>query len=134
MGIFRQVLRPRGPLDKEAEIEGPALEGLVAQHLRTWVLAQKDNYQFSFWRTHTKLEVDFVIYGPKGFWAIEVKRGLDVSPSDVKALSIFQEEYPEATSFLLYRGKMKQKIHNILCIPVEEFLQNLHPEKSLLNF
>lgn len=131
VGIFR-ALRPRGPLDKETEIEGAALEGLVAQHLRTWVFAQKENYQFSFWRTHTKLEVDFVIYGPEGFWAIEVKRASEISASDVKTLCIFKEEYPEATCFLLYKGKMKQKIRNILCIPVEEFLKNLYPEKPLL--
>lgn len=33
VGVFRE-LRPQGPLDREAELEGPALEGLVAQHLR----------------------------------------------------------------------------------------------------
>ena len=32
-GVFRS-LRPLGPLDRRAEMEGPALEGLVAQHLR----------------------------------------------------------------------------------------------------
>ena len=32
-GVFRS-LRPKGPLDRPAELEGPALEGLVAQHLR----------------------------------------------------------------------------------------------------
>jgi predicted AAA+ superfamily ATPase len=35
-GVFRS-LRPRGPLDRPAEIEGAALEGLVAQHLRAWI-------------------------------------------------------------------------------------------------
>jgi hypothetical protein len=34
-GVFRS-LRPRGPLDRREEIEGAALEGLVAQHLRAW--------------------------------------------------------------------------------------------------
>ena len=32
-GVFRS-LRPRGPLDSAVEIDGHALEGLVAQHLR----------------------------------------------------------------------------------------------------
>ena len=85
-----------------------------------------------FWRTQTKLEVDFVVYGPAGFWAIEIKRALDVSPSDFKSLTAFKEEYPEATCVLLYSGKAKQKVKDILCIPVEEFLRNLHPEKLLL--
>ncbi|MBI5345743.1 MAG: ATP-binding protein [Chlamydiae bacterium] len=131
VGVFRS-LRPRGPLDKEAELEGPALEGLVAQHLRSWVLAQKESYQLSFWRTKTQLEVDFVIYGPEGFWAIEVKRSTEVFGADVKSLSIFKKEYPEASCFLLYGGKTRQKINDILCIPIEEFLKNLHPEKGLV--
>lgn len=129
VGIFR-ALRPRGPLDKEAELEGPALEGLVAQHLRSWVFAQRENYQLSFWRTQTKLEVDFIIYGPDGFWAIEVKRSAEISISDTKSLRAFKEEYPEAICLLLYGGKIKQKIGDVLCMPVEEFLKNLHPEKS----
>jgi len=32
-GVFRS-LRPTGPLDRPQEVEGAALEGLVAQHLR----------------------------------------------------------------------------------------------------
>ena len=34
-GVFRS-LRPKGPLDRPEEMEGQALEGLVAQHLRAW--------------------------------------------------------------------------------------------------
>lgn len=130
VGIFRE-LRPRGPMDKEAEFEGPALEGLVAQHLRTWVLSQKETHKLYFWRTQSKLEIDFIVYGPKGFWAIEVKRNGDVSKNDVKALTIFQKEYPEATCILLYGGKMKQTIHGILCLPIEEFLRELEIDKPL---
>lgn len=35
-GVYRS-LRPAGPLDRSEEIEGMALEGLIAQHLRAWV-------------------------------------------------------------------------------------------------
>jgi len=131
VGIFRE-LRPRGPLDKEAEIEGPALEGLVAQHLRAWVFSQKETHRLYFWRTRTKLEVDFVVYGPRGFWGLEVKRSANISPNDVKSLLAFQDEYPEATCVLLYGGKTRQKIRGILCIPVEEFLRGLEPGQTLL--
>src|SRR5690606_13095515 len=95
VGVFR-ALRPRGILDVESEMEGSALEGLMAQHLRTWAQNQKEKHSLSFWHTATNLEVDFVIYGPRGFWAIEVKRSMNLSPDDVKGLAAFQEEYPEA--------------------------------------
>ncbi len=35
-GVYRS-LRPKGPLDRPEMIEGSALEGLVAQHLRAWI-------------------------------------------------------------------------------------------------
>ncbi len=132
VGVFRE-LRPKGPLDKEAELEGPALEGLVAQHLRAWVFSQRQTHHLYFWRTRTKIEIDFIIYGPTGFWAIEVKRNSRISIHDVKSLKIFQEEYPEATCFLLHGGKERQKIRGILCVPIEEFLKGLQPDKLLFD-
>ena len=112
VGIFR-ALRPRGILDVESEMEGNALEGLVAQHLRTWTLNQKEKHSLSFWHTATQLEVDFIIYGPRGFWAIEVKRSAELSPSDVKGLAAFQEEYPEAKCLIVNMGKRKAKLSRL---------------------
>lgn len=124
VGIFR-ALRPRGILDLESEMEGAALEGLIAQHLRSWVLGQKEKHSLSFWHTATKLEVDFVIYGPRGFWAIEVKRSPNLSPDDVRGLSAFQEEYPEAKCLIVNMGKRKENYRGFPVIPAEDFLRQL---------
>lgn len=131
-GVFRH-LSHQGPLDKPEETSGAALEGLVMQHLRAWNDYQNSPYQLSYWRTRSGVEVDFIIYGPKGFWALEVKNGKNISPNDLKGLKIFKEDHPEATSILLYRGHEKLKRDGILCIPVEEFLKQLHPENLLLS-
>ncbi len=130
VGVY-QVLRPRGILDSVQEIGGLALEGLVAQHLRAWVLAQRDAYSFCFWRTQTKLEVDFVIYGPKGFWAIEVKRSCNIGPDDIKGLLAFQEEYPEAKCYVIAPVKRKESYKGFPVLPIEEFLLNIIPENPL---
>ena len=114
-GIYR-ILRPQGILDSSQEIEGLALEGLVAQHLRNWVLAQNQPHSLSFWRTQTKLEVDFIIYGPKGFWAIEVKRSPNLGPDDVRSLLAFKEEYPEAHVYSSPRKK-KRNLSRFSCHP-----------------
>lgn len=132
VGIFRS-LRPRGPLDSEAEIEGIALESLVAQHLYSWVQAQSENHQFCFWRTRTGLEVDFIIYGPSGFWAFEVKRSAQLSPKDIHGLRSFQEEYPEAKCAVLYGGSIRIVYQNFECIPIQEFLLQIHPQKALMS-
>jgi len=123
-GVYR-ALRPKGILDNESEMEGVALEGLVAQHLRSWVMAQRENHSLSFWRTQTKLEVDFIVYGPSGFWAIEVKRSGNLKPDDVKGLHAFKEEYPEVQCVLLNGSKRREVYRNISVMPAEDFLRQL---------
>jgi uncharacterized protein len=130
VGVYR-ILRPRGILDNTVEIEGLALEGLVAQHLRTWVLSQAEPHNLSFWRTQTQLEVDFVIYGPRGFWAIEVKRSPNLGPDDVRALSAFKEEYPEANCFIVTQCKREDVFRGFAVIPIEKFLLNISPENLI---
>lgn len=122
-GVF-QALRPRGPLDKPEEILGAALEGLVAQHLKAWIDEQQEPYNLNFWRTRGGSEVDFVIYGEKKFWAIEVKNSAVVSRGDLSGLKAFGEDYREAELFLLYRGTRRLMQDNILCVPVDEFLRS----------
>ncbi len=72
-GVFRS-LRPRGPFDRPEEIDGQALEGLVAQHLRAWIAYSRFDVDLVFWRTRAGTEVDFVVYGDTGLQAFEVKR------------------------------------------------------------
>lgn len=132
-GVFR-VLRPKGVLDRPEEIEGLALEGLVAQHLVAWRDYSKDKNEISFWRTRSGLEVDFIIYGPNCFWAIEVKNSGRVFPNDVKSLEAFLADYPMAKAMLLYRGNERLMLKNVLCVPVEQFLLNLFPDKPLFSF
>ncbi len=132
VGIYK-VLRPQGILDSSQEIEGLALESLVAQHLRSWVLAQREPHSFSFWRTQSKLEVDFIIYGPRGFWAIEVKRSNNLGPDDIRGLAAFQEEYPEAQCFILTPSKRRENYRGFPILPLEEFLLNLSPDRLLLS-
>jgi predicted AAA+ superfamily ATPase len=130
-GVFRS-LRPRGPLDRTEEIEGAALEGLVAQHLRAWIAYSGTATQLSFWRTRSGVEVDFVVYGEDGFWALQVQNSADVRPRDLQALRTFLDDYPEATAVLLYRGQDRLLIDRIWCLPVEEFLRTLRPGRGLV--
>ncbi|MEX1184770.1 MAG: DUF4143 domain-containing protein, partial [Gemmatimonadota bacterium] len=87
-GVFHS-LRPRGPLDRPGEIDGAALEGLVAQHLRAWCAYTRGSNELSYWRTRSWVEVDFIVYGEAGFWAIEVKNAAKVRPQDLRPLRSF---------------------------------------------
>jgi uncharacterized protein len=129
-GVFRS-LRPRGPLDRPDEIDGAALEGLVAQHLRAWMAYRQADAELFFWRTRSGVEVDFVIYGAAGFWAIEVKNTDRIRPEDLRGLAAFGEDYPQAELILLYRGGRRERRGRTWILPVERFLESLHPARKL---
>jgi predicted AAA+ superfamily ATPase len=129
-GVFRAA-RPAGPLDRPDEIAGAALEGLVAQHLRAWIDYRGGGATLHYWRTKSGNEVDFVVYGRQGIWAIEVKNARRVQRSDLRGLRAFVEDYPSAKPGLLYRGRERLRIDGVPCVPVEEFLSALHPERPM---
>ena len=128
-GVFR-TLRPKGPLDRPEEITGAALEGLVAQHLRAWIAYQNDPFELYYWRSKGGVEVDFVLYGEKEIYAIEVKNTSSVRPQDLKSLLEFKSDYPASKAILLYRGTEQLLKHGIWCIPCQTFLANLVPGKA----
>ncbi len=129
-GVFRSV-RPQGPFDRPAEIDGQALEGLVAQHLRAWCAYRGQNDRLFFWRTRAGVEVDFVVYGSSGISALEVKNTQRIRSEDVAPLRSFWEDYPEAKVALLYRGSQRLEIGGIPCLPCEDFLKAIKPEALL---
>ena len=126
-GIFR-ANRPRGPLDSAAELTGIALEGLVAQHLRAWCDYTKSTHQLHYWHTRTGAEVDFVVYGELGLFAVEVKNSNRIRPEDLRGLKAFAEDYPQSQRYFLYRGEERLLIDGVLCLPCDEFLRALRPD------
>lgn len=123
-GVYRAI-RPKGPLDAPEEMHGIALETLVAQHLRAWLDYSEQEGRLYFWQTKSGLEVDFIIYGEIGFYALEVKNSTQIRSNDCRGLLEFKKDYPQARLLLLYRGKELLKKGDILCYPVEEFLLQL---------
>jgi len=121
-GLYRR-LRQRGPLDLESEISGPALEGLVGQHLRAYSDFALPETKLFYWRSMAGNEVDMVLYGGKTFTAIEVKNAKVLRPTDYNGLISFGDDYPEATLMLLYRGSVPMIHKRISVIPVELFLK-----------
>lgn len=120
-GLFRAV-RPTGPLDVPAEIDGAGLETLVLQHLRAIISWRNSNGVISYWRTSTGLEVDFVVYAADAFAAIEVKRKRNIASHDLNGMRAFGDEYPEAARIILYGGDHKETINGIQLIPIAQAL------------
>lgn len=129
-GVFR-TLRPKSILDIPEEIGGATLEGIVAQHLWAWKDYTREKHELFFWRTRAGAEVDFIVYGPWGIWAIEVKNGKNVTTGDLRGLESFLEDYPMAKAFLLYQGQEPLKIKNVTCVPCDTFFRSLMPNQPI---
>lgn len=129
-GVYKS-LRPKGPLDSPHEINGAMLEGLVLQHLMAWNEYRDNSFDIFFWRSKGGAEVDFILYGDEGLYAIEVKNSNRIRPGELRSLIEFRKDYPISKTMLLYRGHERLLINNVLCVPCEEFLKRLRPESSL---
>ena len=123
-GVFR-IIRPKGLLDSPEEIDGSALETLFLQSLQAVNDYFNLSYKIYFWRTQSGNEVDFVLYGPKGLYAFEIKRSAKINSSSLKGLKSFLQDYPQAQAYIVYLGKNKEYHDNITAIPFEEALKVL---------
>ena len=122
-GLFR-VLRPVGPLEANGETLGPALETLVLQELLALNSYLRKRYQISYWRSPSNVEVDFILYGEKVFFAIEVTAANRVREEDIAGLKAFRKEYPKATAFLLYGGAERYYEDKIHFTPAADFFRD----------
>lgn len=124
VGVYR-ALRPRGPLDRDEEIEGAALETLLLQELRAHNDSRALGYDITTWRTRQGDEVDFVLYGPRGLHAVEVKRSARVRGEDTRGLRLFGADYPEARRWLFYGGDRAYIDDGVEILPFGEGLARL---------
>ena len=131
-GVYRS-LRPLLPLDKQEEVDGAALETLFLQSVRAINDYLVLDYKIYFWRTVNGQEVDFVLYGPKGLLAFEIKRTANVTPKMFRALRSFSEDYPEAKLYMLYLGDHIEYYDTLTALPFEQALLQLPKLLQLQN-
>lgn len=123
-GVYRAV-RPMGPLDTPEEADGAGLETLVLQELRALNDALGLEYEIFYWRTSDGTEVDFVLYGPRGLLAFEVKRSGRYKRGDLTGLRALKTDYPSAQCFLLYGGESVRQESGVAVLPVQQCLPRL---------
>jgi len=122
-GLFR-ALRPVGPLEAHGETTGPALETLVLQELIALNAYLRKRYSIHYWRSAHNAEVDFILYGEKAFFAIEVTGASRIREGDVAGLKAFLKEYPDAGAFLLYAGNETYYEDKTRFIPLADFFRD----------
>jgi predicted AAA+ superfamily ATPase len=123
-GVYRTI-RPMGPLDSPEEAEGPGLETLCLQELRALNDAMGLEYEIFYWRTSDGTEVDFVLYGPRGLIALEVKRSSRYGRGDLSGLRALKADFPMAQCYLLYGGEQPRQENGVQVLPIKQCLPRL---------
>lgn len=123
-GVYRTV-RQTGFLDSTQEAEGITLETLFFQSLQAINDYYGLGYTIYFWRTLAGNEVDFVLYGPRGLHAFEIKRSSAVTTDALKGLRSFQKDYPEAKTYLINTSSLREYHGSMQVIPIEQALLDL---------
>jgi predicted AAA+ superfamily ATPase len=113
------------------DLKGPEVGHLLEQYIFLELLAYKElnerDFDITYWRTSTGLEVDFVL--GRGEAALEIKLSRNVVPSDIRGLIEFAGDYNPAYSAVVCLEPRPRKItvkgKDILILPVEDFLKSL---------
>ena len=100
---------------------------------QAWISYSQSSCRLYYWKTKAGTEIDFVIYGKEGFWAIEVKNARNIRKNDLRPLKTFHLDYPECNPLFVYRGDEQLLIDNILCVPCETFLKSIKPNQPFIS-
>lgn len=112
---------------------GKALEHLIWRELESYISYNRIEATVSYWRTQTKIEVDFIIArNPKTpEIAIEVKGKDLLSNRDLKGLELFAEEFPAVRKILITLETTKRIRQGIEYWPAKEFLAALWEDQII---
>jgi uncharacterized protein len=127
VGVVNGIIR-REITELKGMAAGNALEHYILMELIAYRGLNDLDYEITFWRTRTGLEVDFIL--GKAEVAIEVKISEHPRLSDLHGLVAFQEEYTSKKAYTVCMVPRKRKLQinesqSIDLLPVETFLKML---------
>ena len=112
---------------------GAAFEHFILMELVAYRGIQEKDFEISYWRTKTGLEVDFIL--GRGEIAIEVKISTIVRQPVLKGLEAFMEEHHPKHAIVVSQDLARRHIeteHGIIeVIPWKEFLDELWDNRFL---
>lgn len=122
IGIANQLVK-RGRIEFGSESFGKAFEHFIYLELYAHSKYTDLNYQISYWRTTTQIEVDFIL-GDHDV-AIEVKSTDMVNKRHIKGLQSFAEEYSVKRLIIVSNDPYPRQIENVSVLPWRIFLDQL---------
>lgn len=122
VGIANYLVK-RGRIEFGGEAFGKAFEHFVYQEIYAHSKYSDLNYQISYWRTTSQIEVDFILGDHEV--AIEVKSTDMVNNRHIKGLKSFAEEYSVKRLIVVSNDPYPRQIENVTILPWKMFLDQL---------
>jgi predicted AAA+ superfamily ATPase len=122
VGITNQLLN-RPKIEFRTELFGNAFESFIFQELMAHRHYSGKEYQISYWRTASQLEVDFILGIHEV--AIEVKSSNKISSKHLGGIRAFRTEYNVKRSIIVCTENLPRILDEIEILPWELFLERL---------
>ena len=122
VGIANYLLK-RGPIVTGNESFGHAFEHFIYHEIYSHSHYSDLNYQVSYWRTASQIEVDFILGDHEV--AVEVKSTEMANPRHLHGLKSFAEEYNVKKLILVSNDPSPRKVGKIMIMPWKFFLDQL---------
>lgn len=98
VGIVNHVAR-RGAVEPGSALWGKAFENWVHHELRAYSAYREKDWELSYWRLSSGVEVDFVINDMEA--ALEAKGGARIGPDHLKGLRELRKDHPRVKKLVL---------------------------------
>jgi predicted AAA+ superfamily ATPase len=121
VGVANTLLK-RSEIVPGSETYGRALEHMIFLELRAWLDYTRSDLPLTYWRSRSRIEVDFVI-GDR--IAIEVKAKPRVAHRDLNGLRALDEELQLERKIVVCTEPRRRADEGVEILPVERFLEDL---------
>lgn len=126
-GVAR-ILSEVESIPRNSTLYGKSFEQFIWMELRAWLAYNEKNVRITFWRSHSKHEVDFLV--GKEF-AVEVKATQNVTARDLKGLQALAEENILKKFYLVSHDRLNRKNAEFHLLHWQTFLDQLWDGKLL---
>lgn len=126
-GVVRLLART-GEIQPQSKAFGDAFEHLIYLELRAFLDYTFSNAELTYWRTESKLEVDFLIDDK---FAIEAKGTGNVTPAHLKGLRALGEDFPDMKRIVVCNESLNREVDGVHIMPVDEFFKTLWAGKLI---
>ncbi len=109
---------------------GPTCETIIYNQIFSILSYANQPFNISYFRTHSGIEVDFIVEKGKNLFAIEVKSNDKIGSDDLRHLKWLKKVKPKAEIVLFHFGKRSFKLDGVWCLNWQEGIKRYFTSDS----